>query len=337
LNKLIINKIAELTGSPKKIAIIMHVNPDGDAVGASLALYGILTREKHQVTVITPNEYPSFLAWMPYCNNILIHRFEPQKTEEAIMDADLIFCLDFNDLNRMEKLAEAYKKSNAIKFLIDHHLSPSVFTDYTISESKTSSTSELIFDLLVALNKKHLLNKDIAECMYVGIVTDTGSFSYACNYEKTYLIISELFSHGIDGENIHRLVYDTYSEKRMRLLGYCLSEKLKVFQEYHTAYISLTNDDLKRFDYNTGDSEGIVNYALSIEGITMAALFIERGNLIKVSLRSKGNVQVNDIAREYYKGGGHYNAAGGNSYKSIDETLDEFEKRLPYIMNGMIE
>lgn len=334
MNKHIINKITELTGSPKKIAIIMHVNPDGDAVGASLALYGILISEKHRLTVITPNEYPSFLAWMPYCNNILIHESEPQKTEKAIMDADLIFCLDFNDITRLEKLAEAYKKSNAIKFLIDHHPNPSVFTDYTISESGASSTSELIFDLVVALNKKHLLNKNIAECIYVGIVTDTGSFSYACNYEKTYLIISELFSHGIDGENIHRLVYDTYSEERMRLLGYCLSEKLKVLPEFRTAYISLTNADLNKFNYKTGDTEGIVNSALSIEGITLAALFMERDGYIKVSFRSKGSVSVNNIARKYYMGGGHYNAAGGNSYKSMDETLDEFEKRLPYIMNA---
>jgi phosphoesterase RecJ-like protein len=179
---------------------------------------------------------------------------------------------------------------------------------------------------------KHLINKDVAECLYTGIITDTGSFSYSCNYEATYLIIAELFKQGIDGEHIHRLVYDTYSEDRMRLLGYCLSEKLKVFQKYGTAYISLTKEDLKRFNYQVGDTEGVVNYALSIEGISVAALFMERKGYIKLSLRSKGNVSVETIARKYYDGGGHHNASGGNSYLGMEETLKEFEKLLPEIM-----
>lgn len=326
MNKDIINKIQSLISSPKKIAIITHVNPDGDALGSSLALWGMLKRDGHDVTVITPNEFPSFLAWMPDSKDIVVYNQKHDKADDIIKKADIIFCLDFNDIKRMEKIAETYLKSSAVKFLVDHHISPSLFTDFTISDTNTSSTSELVYDLIIALNKKHLLNKEIAECLYVGIVTDTGSFSYACNYSKTYLIISELFKLGIDGENIHRLVYDTFSENRMRLLGYCLSEKLKVFKEYNTAYISLTNEDLIKFKYNTGDSEGIVNYALSVEGISMAALFIERGDHIKVSLRSKGDVQVNEIARKYYDGGGHYNAAGGYSYVSMEETLSEFEK-----------
>jgi len=332
LNQDIVSSIKGLINSPKKIVIISHANPDGDAMGASLALYGILIQQKHDVTVIMPNEYPSFLAWLPYCNKTLIHKLEPQKASKEISEADIIFCLDFNDLKRIEKIASDYTNSKAIKILIDHHLEPSKFTDHTISVNKTSSTSEIIYNLILDLGLTHLLNKEIAECIYVGIVTDTGSFSYSCNNEKTYLIVSELIKLGVDGESIHRLVYDTYSEDRMRLLGFCLSEKLKVIHEYHTAYISLTKEELKRFNHKIGDTEGVVNFALSMEGITMAVLFMERNDNIKISLRSKGDISVNEIARKYYSGGGHFRAAGGNSYVSMKDTLDQFEKLLPTIM-----
>jgi bifunctional oligoribonuclease and PAP phosphatase NrnA len=315
-----------------KIVIITHVNPDGDAIGSSLGLYNVLVQEKHRVTVITPNEYPSFLAWMPACNRILVDEMDHAKVSQVLADAELIFCLDFNGLNRMAGIGEAYTRSKAIKILIDHHLEPSHFTDHSISIAETSSTSELIYDLVVELGKKHLINKAVAECLYVGIATDTGSFSYACNHAKTFEITAELIKLGIDGEHIHRLVYDTYSEDRMRLLGYCLSEKLKVLPQYKTAYISLTKEDLAKFNYKVGDTEGVVNYALSIDGVTMAALFMERDENIKVSMRSKGNASVNDICRKYYEGGGHHNAAGGNSYVSMVETLAVFEKLLPVIM-----
>jgi phosphoesterase RecJ-like protein len=334
LNKNIINKIKELIQDRKRIAIITHANPDGDALGASLALYGILIQQKHQVTVVSPNEFPSFLAWMPYSEKVVIHKKDPVKASKIINNADIIFCLDFNDIKRIEKMEKDYTRSKAIKILIDHHLDTLKFTDYTLSETKTSSTSEIVYDLLIDLNKKSLINKSVAECLYVGIVTDTGSFSYSCNYQKTYLIIAELFNLGIDGERIHQLVYDTYSENRLRLLGYCLSEKLKVFHKYHTAYISLTKADLKKFNYKIGDTEGVVNYALSIDGVSMAALFMERDGNIKISMRSAGNISVNDICRKYYYGGGHRNAAGGNSYKSMKETLKDFKKLLTVITHS---
>lgn len=331
LDKDVIKALGSLLAVPKRIAILTHVNPDGDALGSALALYNLLIQENHQVNVIIPNMYPSFLAWMPNCAKVLIMENDESNSIEAIQKAELIFCLDFNDINRVENITQAYNGSKAVKVLVDHHLDPTSFTDYTISISKTSSTSELIYDLACELDKKHLINKDVAECLYVGIVTDTGSFSYACNYEKTYLVTAELFKLGIDGEHIHRLVYDTYSENRMRLLGFCLSEKLKVFHNYHTAYISLTKSELDKFDYQVGDTEGIVNYAMSIEGITLAVLFIERDGYIKVSMRSKGEISVNDLARKYYDGGGHHNASGGSSYVTLQETLDGFEKLLPEI------
>jgi bifunctional oligoribonuclease and PAP phosphatase NrnA len=319
--------------SSEKIAIISHVNPDGDAMGASLSLYGILKKEKNDVTVIIPNEFPSFLAWMPFSEEILIYESDPSACRKVISEAEVIFCVDFNDVGRIDGLAEIYKKSKALKFLIDHHLEPAVFTDHTLSVVDTSSTSEIIYDLILALGKKNLLDKAISECLYVGIVTDTGSFSYSCNRAKTYEVIAELFKYGIDGEHIHRLVYDTFTENRMRLLGYCLSEKMKVISKYDSAYISLTKEDLAKFNYQTGDTEGVVNYALSVAGIELAALFMEREGHIKVSLRSKGKVSVNDMARKYYKGGGHHNAAGGYSYTDMSSTLKGFEKLLPEYFN----
>jgi bifunctional oligoribonuclease and PAP phosphatase NrnA len=331
LNEEVIKAIGSLLAAPKRIAILTHVNPDGDALGSALALYNMLIQENHQVDVVIPNMYPSFLAWMPNCPKVLIVEKDEANAIKAVQKAEVIFCLDFNDINRVENIAEYYKKSKAVKILIDHHLDRAPFTDYSISISKISSTSEIIYDFACALNKKHLINKDVAECLYVGIATDTGSFSYACNYEKTYLVTAELFRLGIDGEHIHRLVYDTYSENRMRLLGYCLSEKLKVFHNYHTAYMSLTKSELDRFNYQIGDTEGVVNYALSMEGITLAALFMEMDGYIKVSFRSKGEISVNDLARTYYDGGGHHNASGGGSYISMKETLDQFEKLLPEI------
>lgn len=329
INKNFIDHVKKALQSSGRIAVISHVNPDGDAMGAALALYGILNKDKKDVSVIIPNEFPSFLSWMPFSGKVLIHKTNPSACRKAISEAEVIFCVDFNDIGRMDDLTEVFRESKSVKFLIDHHPDPSVFTDHTLSVIETSSASEIIYDLIVSLEKKHLIDKAIAECLYVGIVTDTGSFSYACNHAKTYEVIAELFRYGIDGEHIHRLVYDTFTENRMRLLGYCLSEKMKVFSKFKTAYISLTREDLKKFAYRNGDTEGVVNYALSVAGIELAALFMEREGHIKVSLRSKGTVSVNEITRKYYKGGGHHNAAGGYSYKSMEVTLNEFEELIP--------
>jgi len=213
--------------------------------------------------------------------------------------------------------------------LIDHHLNPSDEFDFKISCAAVSSTSELVYDFIEAQDDLDLMDREIAENIYTGIITDTGSLSYSCNYIKTYLIIAELFKLGIDGEHIHRLVYDTYSENRMRLLGYCLSDRLIVLPKYKTAYIWLTQDDLLKFDHQIGDTEGVVNYALSIEGITMAALFTERNDRVRISFRSKGEFSVNEFARKHYAGGGHRNAAGGDSFVDMKETLRTFEELLP--------
>lgn len=333
LDQVFVENISSLISGKKKIAIITHVNPDGDAIGSSLGLCNLLKQEGHDVKVVVANNFPTFLAWLPGASEILVHKQNPASAEFAVMDADIIFCLDFNDIKRMAKLSDCYLNSKAVKILIDHHLQPNNFSDYTCSVSKTSSTSELIYFLIQDLNKMHLMNQDVAVNLYVGIITDTGSLSYACNNKSTYIAVSGLMETGIDGERVHRLVYDTNTFNRVRLLGYCLSEKLKVFPEYKLAYISLTKEELKKYNYQIGDTEGVVNYTLSIEGISIGILFMERDGIIKVSLRSKGEKSVNDIARKYFNGGGHFNAAGGEICGNIDEQIEKFEALIPELVS----
>lgn len=322
-------RIRELLSDPRKILITSHTNPDGDAIGASLALYGYLTMKRHEVKVMVPDPFPSFLAWMPWHEKILVYSDDPAACEEAIRDADVILSVDHNSLDRIGPANGSARSSKAVKVLIDHHKFPAPHFDYLISVVAVSSTSELVFEFIEACGDAGMINREIAECIYVGITTDTGSYSYSCNYVRTYEIVAELFRRGVNGEHIHRLVYDTYSESRLRLLGYALSEKLVVLPEYHTAYISLTKEELDRFNYEVGDTEGVVNYALSISGINLAALFSERGGVIRVSFRSKGSFKCDTLAREHFDGGGHANASGAYSYVTMEETIRKFRALLP--------
>jgi bifunctional oligoribonuclease and PAP phosphatase NrnA len=331
------NKIAALLTTSAKVLITTHMNPDGDAIGASLALFGYLTLKKHDVQVMIPDPDPEFLHWMPYHDHLLVFNREKEQCVEAIRSAEIIFSVDYNSFSRLSSATDEVRNSKAIKILIDHHTRPDNDYDMMISITKTSSTSELIFDFIEACGDASLINKSMAECIYAGIITDTGSFSYACNYEKTYLIIAALYRAGIDGEHIHRLVYDTYSENRLRLLGFSISEKLVVLPEYHTAYIYLSLEDLDRFHHQIGDTEDIVNFALSIKDINLAALFTERDDLVKVSLRSKGRFAVNEICRKYFNGGGHVNAAGANCYTTLDETVKTFVEMLPFYQQQLKE
>ena len=323
------HKIQEVLDRSGKIIITTHTNPDGDAIGASLAMYRYLKKRDFEARVIIPDQYPEFLAWLPGSQEILIFEEDPVNCKAFIGESDLIICVDFNNLNRLNELGRYIRSSGTAKILIDHHLYPSDDFSLKISFSRISSTSELIYDFISESGYKHFLDKEIAECLYTGIATDTGSFSYACNYVKTYLITAELFKLGIDGEHIHRLIYDTYSESRLRLLGYAVSGGLTVLHEFHTAYIILTKEDLKRFNYKVGDTEGVVNYALSIKDINLAALFMERDDEVKVSFRSKGNFSVDRLAREHFGGGGHSNASGANCSMSVKDTVDSFLALLP--------
>jgi len=322
-------KITGYLSVPRKILITSHTNPDGDAIGASLALYGYLRMKNHPVRIMTPDPYPNFLAWMPWREEIMVFTREKERCLEAIEEAEVIFSVDYNSLERLSGASEAAKASKAVKILIDHHKLPANQFDMMISKVAVSSTAELVYEFIAASGDKDLINKEIAECIYVGITTDTGSYSYSCNHVRTYEIVADLYKKGIDGEHIHRLVYDTYSESRLRLLGYALSQKLVVLPEYHTAYISLTSEELDRFNYEVGDTEGVVNYALSIDGINLAALFSERDNAIRASFRSKGSFKVDALARDHFNGGGHVNASGANSYVSMEETIEKFRALLP--------
>jgi phosphoesterase RecJ-like protein len=330
LNSTRIRKAKELLSKKDQpIVIVTHTNPDGDALGSSLGLFGFLTYAGYtNVKVITPNSFPSFLKWMPWQEKVIIANQNKNEAEKAISEASLIFCLDFNGLGRVNGLEDQLRSSKAVKVLIDHHPQPEPDFDFSFSNTEVSSTAELVYDFIVAIGGEKLLDKKVAECLYAGIVTDTGSFSYGCNQPKTYLITANLISLGVDGEHIHRLIYDTYSVDRIRLLGYCLSQKLIVLPEQQAAYISLTKNDLEKFNHQVGDTEGVVNYAMSIENIHLAALFIENRDHIKISFRSSGNVDVNLLARNHFNGGGHRNASGGKSFSNMNDTIDRFESIL---------
>ncbi len=329
MNTISFSAIKELFTAPRKILLTSHTNPDGDAIGASLAMFLFLRDLGHNVKVMVPNSFPEYLAWMEGSSEILTFEENKAQCKELLETAEIIFSLDYNHPSRLGEAEADFCNAKAIKVLIDHHVQPKKEDyQYVFTTTETSSTSELVYDFITEI-QPHGLSKSIAGCIYAGIMTDTGSFSYACNYEKTFRIVAELYKAGIDGVKINRLVYNTFSESRLRLLGFALSEKLKLLPEYATAYISLTLEELNRFNYQVGDTEDVVNYALSIKGVRFAAMFIERDNKIRISLRSVGDFPVNTIASEYFEGGGHKNAAGGDSYLTMEQTLEKFEKILP--------
>jgi phosphoesterase RecJ-like protein len=322
-------ELKALLAKPKKIVIVTHWSPDGDAMGSSLALYNYLIQKKHKVTVITPNDYPAFLAWMKGNDTVIDFSKNGRKAKDAVAKAQLIFTLDFNSLKRIDKLGPEIEKSKAIKILIDHHLQPESYAKYMLHDIKASSTCELVFDFISMMGDIKLINKSVAECIYAGIMTDTGSFRFPSTSAKTHRVIAHLMAAGASNAAIHERIYDGNTESKLKLLGYCLAEKLTVFNDYHTAFFNLTTDELQRFNYKKGDTEGVVNYALSIEGIKFAAFFVERDGIIKTSFRSKGSFDVNVFARKHFDGGGHANAAGGMSELSMDETISKFVALLP--------
>ncbi|MFN4234494.1 MAG: DHH family phosphoesterase [Bacteroidia bacterium] len=324
-----LEKLKKLLSETRSVVILSHKNPDGDAVGSALGLYHYLVQLKHKVTVILPDAFPEYLAWMPDSSKILIYEEHPKKCVTKINEAELIFCVDFNTLNRVGDLDEPVRLSNVPKVLIDHHPQPENFATWVNSDVKSSSTSQLIYETIVQLGDKKKINKKVANCLYTGIMTDTGSFRFPSTKSETHRIAAELIDAGADNCMVHDKVFDQNTESRMRLLGYCLSEKLKIFEEFGTAYITLSKDELQHFNYQKGDTEGVVNYALSIKGIKFAAIFKENEDHIRISFRSKGKFSVNDFARKHFNGGGHINAAGGNSDLSLDETISKFVSLLP--------
>lgn len=322
----IVKEIKALIDKSQSFLIVTHTNPDGDALGSALGLYDILLQMgRKNVNVVTPNGWPDFLDWMPYKDVIINAEANMDRAEGLFKEAELIFCVDFNGASRISTLENALLKAEGKKVLIDHHPQPQDHFDILYSKIQASSTSEMIFEFARQLNLVHLISQKGAECLYTGIMTDTGSFSYSCNQAVTYQIVAQLIDKGINAEAIHKLVYDNNTESRLRLLGFCLSEKLRVFNSKGVAYISLSLEELERFQFREGDTEGVVNYALSIQNIDFAAMFIEQADQVRISFRSKGKRNVNDFSRTFFNGGGHKNAAGGKSFRPFKETIEYFE------------
>jgi bifunctional oligoribonuclease and PAP phosphatase NrnA len=321
--------IREFIAESRTVVVTSHHNPDGDAIGSAIALASLLRKLGKNAIALVPNDYASFLKWMPGSENVFIFRNNEDKSKAIISNADLIFCLDYNALNRTDRMEDDLRSAKCKKILIDHHLEPAIEDfDFYMTEIEISSTSELVYRFIEGFGWSDLIDQEIATALFVGIMTDTGSFSFSCNYPATFNIAASLIQTGINPEHIHRLVYDTYSESRLRLLGFCLSEKLTVLPELYTAYIALTKAELDHFHYQVGDTEGIVNYALSIENIKLAVFLTERKDRIRISFRSKGEFSVNRIAREHFNGGGHKNAAGGDSFTTLENTVAKLREIL---------
>ena len=329
VNKRDITTLGEQLARHRRIVLLSHVNPDGDSIGSSLALYHHLRDEGKEVTVITPNDLPAFLQWLPGAGEILVGKHAPEEAASRIADAEMIFFLDFNDISRLKKL-EAPVRDNrtAFRVLIDHHPSPAIEADLLFSETSVSSTAELLYEVLRTLAATSVRKQSVAVNLYAGIMTDTGCFRYNASTPRTWEAVADLMHAGIRIDDIYARIYDNYSEHRMRLMGYALDKKMVILPEEHTGYIWLTRGELDRYGYVTGDTEGFVNLPLSVEGIRFSALFLELGDKIKISFRSKGSFAVNKFSSAYFNGGGHRNAAGGECQMSMEDTLKKFESLL---------
>lgn len=331
-----INHIKQLLNSPKNIVIVPHKNPDGDAMGSTLGLYHYLKKHHHNARVISPNDYPEFLKWIPGDNTVLKYDSDTEICHKLIVGADVIFTLDFNALHRTGGMESDLEHSKAIKILIDHHQEPHNYATYIFSDVSKSSTCEMVYDFITMLEDQSLIDTDIATCLYLGIMTDTGSFRFPSTTSTTHRIIADLIEKGANNTFIHNKVYDTNSYERLQLLG-CALGNLKVIPKLKTAYISISQDELNKYHFKKGDTEGFVNYGLSLENIVFAAIFIEnkQEGIIKISFRSKGSFSVNDFSRAYFNGGGHINAAGGISELSLNDTIKKFISILPNYSNAL--
>ena len=324
-----IDHFAKWLTHAEKMVIVSHVSPDGDAIGSSLGLWHFLNSQDKTVNIIVPNAFPDFLKWMPGSKDILLYDRYRDFANKLIAEADVICCLDFNALNRIDAMKEAVKASPARKILIDHHLYPEDFCSIVISHPNISSTSELIFRLICRMGYFEDITKEGAECIYTGMMTDTGGFTYNSNNREIYFIISELLSKGIDKDAIYRKVFNTYSESRLRLMGYVLTQ-MKTYPEHRAALISLTEKEQNRFNYIRGDSEGFVNIPLSIKNVVLSCFLREDTEkpMIKISLRSVGSFPCNKLAAEFFNGGGHLNASGGEFYGTMEEARKVFEEAI---------
>lgn len=323
-----IKTFKEYLSIPRDLVICSHRNPDGDAIGSSLALYHFLNKMGHTVRVVFPSEYPDFVAWMPDAEQIIIHDIDPERGKAVVDRADLIFCLDFNSLSRIDKLGEYIGSKDTPLVMIDHHLEPDIHTVFQINDTTASSTCELIYDFIEMMDMMGDLDPTIGECLFTGILTDTGSFKYATS-PKLFRIVADLIERGVDDYKIQDLIFNAQSEKRLRLLGHCLANRMEILPEYHTGIIYLSRRDYETFNIQRGDTEGIVNYMLTMKNIKVAAFIMEQPTIVKISMRSKGDFSVQEICQKHFKGGGHKNALGGSSYLPLRKTIQKFKDILP--------
>ncbi|MBS1600075.1 MAG: bifunctional oligoribonuclease/PAP phosphatase NrnA [Bacteroidetes bacterium] len=324
-----IQEIFALLSRPTKVVIVMHLKPDADAMGSSLGLFHFLNQLGHSVTVISPTNWADWLKWMKGCEKVIDYELNTEKANSILDNAEWVFCLDFNTLSRTRKMAAKLSDFNGIKILIDHHQQPqSEYFVYGISDTSKSSTSEMVYDFILDSGHAEKINKDIAECLYAGVMTDTGSFRFSSATASVHRMVADLKDRGFDHSKIHENLFDNFLENRLRFTGHVLQSRLDIFYEYNTALIAIPWKELVKYQIKTGDTEGLVNYPLTIQGIKLAALIIDRDEEIKCSFRSKGDFDVNVFARTYFEGGGHSNAAGGRSSDTLEQTVQRFIKAM---------
>ena len=317
-----------------EICLLSHINPDGDSIGSLLSLNRYLVYKGKTTGMAIPNRMPHFLTFLPGSDKILIYTQEPRAVDDVIGKSKLIICLDFNEPDRLGDMRKPFEASRAEKILIDHHPSPQKFTDHIISDTAVSSTAEMLYLLLNAVDNKPWLDNLMATCLFTGIMTDTGCFQYSSSLPQTYFTVAQLLKHGIDKDKIYSKVYDSFSAGRMRLMGYALNEKMVVMEDISVAYICLLRKEMKKFSHVSGDTEGFVNLPFSIRGIKVTALMIEKKDHIRLSFRSKGSIDINRFASLHFNGGGHRNAAGGESYAPMMETISRFEQLIREYLSG---
>lgn len=321
-----VSEIFSLLTQPRNVVITFHQKPDADAMGSGLALYHFLIQLGHNATVISPTNWAGFLSWMPGAKKVLDYEMQTAKATEIINKAELLFCLDFNTMDRTRKMAEILTNLSCTKILLDHHQQPQVEVfNYGNSDVTKSSTSEMVYDLIIASGHADKININVAECLYAGVMTDTGSFRFTSTTASVHRMIADLKDRGLVHSQIHENLFDNFLESRFRFFGHVLLNRMEVFYEYNTALIAIPQADLIKFNVKTGDTEGLVNFPLSIHGIRLASIIIDRGDERKSSFRSKGGFDVNTFARKYFNGGGHFNAAGGKNAEPLDEVVRKFK------------
>lgn len=324
-----INEVAELLKTPKKIFITTHSKPDGDALGSSLAMYHYLLKKGHEPVVVSPTDYGVYLHWLPGNPAILIYNENKEKVHKHLQESELIFCLDFNNFGRIDNLGEHVRNAAAPKVLIDHHLEPEGFETYRMWNPDACATAELVYQFLCeVVQDGDEIDKNIATCIYTGLVTDSGSFRYPNVTPRVHRIVAHLMEAGVDHSMVHTRIFDTFTEKRLRFFGLCVKDKLVVLPQYRAAYISVTKEEIREYEIKTGETEGLVNYAMNLNEVVFAALIIDREFIVKLSLRSKGNFPANEFASKYFDGGGHLNAAGGSHKGSLKAAVELFIKGL---------